>query len=80
MAKKADYADTVQGFKERYKAEPVQLSIQKVTPIQPAIEPKEERQLNVWIPKSLMKRLKARGAETDESLKEMVIKALEQFL
>ncbi|MBD2699836.1 hypothetical protein IC229_04260 [Spirosoma sp. BT702] len=42
--------------------------------------PQEEQQLNVWIPKDLMKRLKVRGVEADKSLKEMVTEALEQFL
>lgn len=41
---------------------------------------KVEQQLSVWVPKDLMKRLKVRGAETDQSLKEMVIEALERFL
>ncbi|RRB06850.1 hypothetical protein [Larkinella rosea] len=41
---------------------------------------KIEQQLNVWIPKDLMKRLKVKGAETDRSLKEMVIDALEKIV
>ena len=41
---------------------------------------KSERQLNVWIPKSLMKKLKVKGIEEDKSLKELVINALDQFL
>ncbi|WP_019991392.1 hypothetical protein [Rudanella lutea] len=47
---------------------------------QPVAISKAEQQLNVWIPKDLMKRLKVRGIESDKSLKEMVTEALEQFL
>ena len=80
MAKNTAFADKLQGFADRVKTEPVQLPVQKVTPIEPAASPKEEQQLNVWIPKDLMKRLKVRGAEADKSLKEMVTEALQQFL
>lgn len=85
MAKSTAYADKLQGFANRVKTEPVQMPVQKVTPIEAAAEPsaaqaKEEQQLNVWIPKDLMKRLKVKGAETDKSLKEMVTEALEKFL
>lgn len=80
MAKNNAFEDKLQGFANRVKTEPVQLPLQKVTPVQPIDEPKEEQQLNVWIPKDLMKRLKVKGIETDQSLKEMVIKALNQFI
>lgn len=80
MAKNTAFADKLQGFADRVKTEPVQLPVQKVTLVQPADSPKEEQQLNVWIPKDLMKRLKVKGAETDKSLKEMVTEAISQFL
>lgn len=80
MAKNTTFTDKLQGFADRVKTEPVQLPVQKVTPVQPAASQKEERQLNVWIPKDLMKRLKVKGAETGKSLKEMVTQSLEQFL
>lgn len=80
MAKNTAFADKLQGFADRVKTEPVQLPVQKVTPVEPAASPKEEQQLNVWIPKDLMKRLKVKGAEADKSLKEMVTEALEKFL
>lgn len=80
MAKNTAFAEKLQGFADRVKTEPVQLPVQKVTPVEPAASPKEEQQLNVWIPKDLMKRLKVKGAEADKSLKEMVTEALEQFL
>ena len=80
MAKKTAFADKLQGFADRVKTEPVQLPVQKVMPIQETASPKEEQQLNVWLPKDLMKRLKVKGAETDQSLKEMVTEALSQYV
>lgn len=80
MAKETAYASKLQGFADRVKTEPVQLPVQKITPLEPAAIQKEEQQLNVWIPKNLMKRLKVRGIEADKSLKEMVTEALELFL
>lgn len=80
MAKNSAFSDKLQGFADRVKTEPVQLPVQKVTLVQEIASPKEEQQLNVWIPKGLMKRLKVKGVEADKSLKEMVTEALEQFL
>lgn len=80
MAKSTTYANKLQGFADRVKTEPVQLPLQKVTPVQPIETKEEQQQLNVWIPKDLMKRLKVKGAETDQSLKEMVIEALNRFV
>jgi hypothetical protein len=79
MAKRKEYTDKLQGFTERVKSEPVQLPVQTVTPVVATVS-KDEQQLNVWIPKALMKRLKVKGAETEQSLKEMVIEALNSFL
>lgn len=80
MTKNTVFVDRLQGFADRVKTEPVQLPVQKVTPIVLAASPKEEQQLNVWVPKDLMKRLKVKGVETDQSLKEMVIEAISQFV
>lgn len=80
MAKSTSFSDKLQSFADRVKTEPVQLPVQKLTPVEPATSPKEEQQLNVWIPKDLMKRLKVKGAEADMSLKEMVIEALAHYL
>lgn len=80
MAKNNAFTDKLQGFANRVKTEPVQLHVQTVTPIQVVASPREEQQLNVWIPKDLMKRLKVKGAETDQSLKEMVTEALSQYV
>ena len=80
MTKSTEYTNKLQGFADRVKAEPVQLPVQTVTPVQATTETKGEQQLNVWIPKELMKRLKVKGAETDQSLKDMVIEALTRFV
>jgi hypothetical protein len=40
----------------------------------------DEAQLNVWIPKSLLKRMKTYGVECDTSLKDISIDALNSFL
>lgn len=80
MTKAADYANKLQGFAERVKAEPVQVPVQKVIPVQTMSESKEEQQLNVWITKDMMKRLKVKAIENDKTLKEMVTEAIEQFL
>ena len=80
MTKSTEYASKLQGFADRVKAEPVQLPVQTVAPVQATSETKEEQQLNVWIPKELMKRLKVKGAEADQSLKDMVMGALTRFV
>lgn len=54
--------------------------LSSVSPTQRVSVIRDEQQLNVWIPKDLMKRLKVRGAESDKSLKELVTEALLQFL
>ena len=80
MAKKTAFTDKLQGFADRVKTEPVQLPVQTVMPTQEVASPREEQQLNVWLPKDLMKRLKVKGAETDQSLKEMVTEALSHYV
>jgi hypothetical protein len=77
---KDKFTSKLQGFADRVKAEPVQLPVQKVSPVDAPIEPKDEQQLNVWVPKSLLKQLKVKGAQEDKSLKEMVIEALQGYL
>ncbi len=70
MAKRIALVDNLQDF-------PNQLNVETE---QATLSPKDEQQLNVWISKDLMKRLKMKGAEADMSLKQMAIEALEQFL
>lgn len=80
MSKNNAFADKLQGFADRLKTEPAQVPVQKVMPVELSTSSREDQQLNVWIPKDLMRRLKVKGAETDKSLKEMVTEALEQFI
>jgi predicted HicB family RNase H-like nuclease len=72
------YSEKLGGLANRLKEETPKTPIQEVKPIPTA--KKEESQLNVWIPKDLLKQVKVHGAETDLSLKEITIKALEQYL
>jgi hypothetical protein len=74
------YSEKLGGLANRLKEETPKTPIQEVKPIPTATAKKEESQLNVWIPKDLLKQVKVHGAETDLSLKEITIKALEQYL
>ena len=82
MSEKANYKNKLSGFAERLKTEPAVVSIQEVNPVKnsaPA-EKIEEIQLNVWIPKTLMKQMKAKGLDIDKSMKDMVAEALSDYL
>jgi len=78
MIKRVNY-DKVKGLASLIKNQQEQREKQAVLSDTP-VSHQEEQQLNVWIPKDLMKRLKIRGAETNSSLKEMVTDALNLFL
>jgi hypothetical protein len=84
MAK--DYLEKRSNFADRLKNTPTNLPIQEVTPVrpQPQVQTKppavEEIQINAWIPKDLMKRLKTKGLEDDKSLKNCIIEALENYV
>jgi len=58
--------------------------VQKVVPVDKPAAPspvkQAESQLAVWIPKELYKQAKMHSAESELSLKEITIKALEQYL
>ncbi|MCP1386266.1 hypothetical protein [Runella salmonicolor] len=82
MNEKSTYKNKLSGFAERLKTEPAVVAIQTVNPISTVnpVEKVEEIQLNVWIPKALMKQLKAKGLDIDKSMKEMVNEALSNYL
>lgn len=82
MNEKTNYKNKLSGFAERLKTEPAIVSIQEVNPVKnnPPMDKIEEIQLNVWIPKTLMKQLKAKGLDIDKSMKEMVNEALSNYL
>lgn len=85
MAKnKEAYQNTFESFANRVKTETVPMPIQKVVPTDVFAKPKEEKveevQLNTWIPKDLMKKVKSKGIDLDMNQKEIVIAALTQFV
>ena len=76
-----DYTKKLGGLADKLKKEPPNTPIQEVHPIKIVEETKEsEAQLNVWIPKSLLKKMKGYGLDHDLSLKDINIQALQSFL
>ena len=76
-----DYKDKLGGLADKLKKETPKTPIQEVHPVRQNIIAKEnEAQLNVWIPKGLLKRIKSYGVEYDQSLKDISIDALKFFL
>jgi hypothetical protein len=80
-----NYKDKRNSFAERLKSEPTPLPMQKVEPVvvTPIVieEVKvEEVQINAWIPKELMKRVKTKAVGEEKSLKEIVIEALSRYV
>jgi hypothetical protein len=76
-----DYKDKLGGLADKLKKDTPKTPIQEVHPIRHSAALKEdEAQLNVWIPKTLLKRMKSYGIEYDASLKDISIDALNFFL
>lgn len=76
-----DYKDKLGGLADKLKKETPKTPIQEVHPIrQSTVVKEDEAQLNVWIPKSLLKRMKSYGVEYELSLKDISIDALKFFL
>ncbi len=76
-----DYKKKLGGLADKLKKDPPNTPIQEVHPVKIVEETKEsEAQLNVWIPKSLLKKMKGYGLEHDLSLKDINILALQSFL
>lgn len=76
-----DYKDKLGGLADKLKKETPKTPIQEVHPVRQNVAAKEdEAQLNVWIPKGLLKRMKSYGVEYDLSLKDINIDALKFFL
>lgn len=76
----SDYKSKLGSLANKLKTEPPKTPIQEVAPIKQKGAPKEEGQLNVWIPKALLKRMKSYGIENELSLKEITIRAVEKLL
>lgn len=76
-----DYKSKLGNLADKLKNEQPKTPIQEVNPVKIAAASKEaEVQLNTWIPKTLLKKIKRLGLDFDLSLKEINIQALELFL
>lgn len=75
-----DYKNALGDLAEKLKREPPRAPVQEVKAVKETVEKEPEVQFNNWIPKTLLKRLKAFGVEEDISLKDINIQALELFL
>ena len=69
------------GMANKLKSDKPKTPIQEVSPVKPKdINNEDTAQLNVWIPKGLIKKMKIHGLEEELSLKDITIKALEAYL
>lgn len=76
-----NYKNKLGGLADKLKKESPRTPIQEVQPVKAGMVIKvPEVQFNNWIPKSLLKRLKAYGVEYEISLKDINIQALEMYL
>ena len=76
-----DYKNKLGGLADKLKNDAPKTPLQEVHPIRQTGAVKEnEAQLNVWIPKVLLKRMKSYGVEYDVSLKDINTDALKSFL
>lgn len=76
-----DYKNKLGSLADRLKKEEPKTPIQEVSPVKTkAILKEEEGQLNVWIPKTLLKKMKTHGVEKELTQKDITIAALEKFL
>jgi len=75
-----DYQNKLGNLANKLKQERPKTPMQEVQPVKVQAAKKPEVQFNNWIPKGLLKRLKAFGLEHDQSLKDINIQALELFL
>lgn len=82
----SQYKDNRSKLSTMLKSEPVKTPIQEVRPVQPLPATaglpavREELHINFWIPQELMKRLKVYAATSGKTIKEVGIKALENYL
>lgn len=76
-----DYKNKLGNLADKLKKEAPKIPVQEVHPVKVnEVEKEEEAQLNTWIPKGLLRRVKAYGVDQDLSLKAINIRALEAFL
>jgi hypothetical protein len=76
-----EYNNKLGSLANKLKTDAPKILIQEVHPVKPLEEDKEEEaQLNTWIPKGLLRRVKSYGIDHDLSLKDINILALTFFL
>ncbi|HWZ15475.1 MAG TPA: hypothetical protein VNW95_09575 [Mucilaginibacter sp.] len=75
-----NYKNKLGSLADKLKQERPKTPIQEVQPVKVEIAKEVEAQFNNWIPKSLLKKIKAYGVENDQSLKDINIAALQLFL
>jgi hypothetical protein len=76
-----EYKNKLGSLAHKLKTDAPKIHIQEVHPVKPLEDDKEdEAQLNTWIPKGLLKRVKSYGVDQDLSLKDINILALKFFL
>jgi hypothetical protein len=76
-----DYKNKLGGLANRLKEEHPKTPIQEVAPVKSKLTDKlPEVQLNVWIPKMLLKAMKNYGLEKELSQKDITILALQELL
>ncbi|MCR8559044.1 hypothetical protein KXD93_15410 [Mucilaginibacter sp. BJC16-A38] len=76
-----EYKNKLGSLANKLKTDTPKIPIQEVHPVKaPANNKEDEAQLNTWIPKSLLKRMKSFGVDEDLSLKDINILALTFFL
>jgi hypothetical protein len=76
-----EYKNKLGNLATKLKSDAPKTPIQEVHPVKlREVEKEEEVQLNTWIPKGLLKRMKSYGIDQDLSLKEINILALNFFL
>jgi hypothetical protein len=76
-----EYKDKLNNFGERYKKANTVSTIQEVRPINEKFPKNEdETQLNIWIPKNLMKKLKRYSIDQDKTIKDSVIEAISKHI
>jgi hypothetical protein len=76
-----EYKSKLGNLANKLKTDAPKMPIQEVHPVKlPDVEKEEEAQLNTWIPKGLLKRMKSYGIDQDLSLKDINILAIRFFL
>ncbi len=72
-----NYNDKLQNLKDRVVAAP-KPALQEVKAVQSKLE--NEVQLNVWMPKTLLHKLKQKALDNQKTVKQLVNEAVEIFL